>query len=119
TGLPLDQLPEDASWGNTRAYFLRDLFTEKVFRESGLVTRAANTVRLLRRRRVAILGTASLAFVLCLGFAMYGYRTLKQAVLDEADYWRVGVKNAREGRWSPPLVAPRADNLRLYSYRGD
>ena len=46
TGLALDQLPEDHSWEKNRAFFLRDLFHEKVFRESGLVTRATNTLKL-------------------------------------------------------------------------
>jgi type VI protein secretion system component VasK len=37
TGLSLDQLPGDRSlWEKNRAFFLRDLFKEKVFRESGL-----------------------------------------------------------------------------------
>src|SRR5262249_39710806 len=50
TGLSLDQLPEDRAWEKNKAYFLRDLFVEKVFREHGLVTRATNTLKLLRQR---------------------------------------------------------------------
>src|SRR5205085_11882598 len=62
-GVPVDALPEGKVWERERAYFLRDLFIEKVFREKGLVTRASNTARMLRGRQIALFGfgTAALA----------------------------------------------------------
>jgi IcmF-related N-terminal domain len=119
TGLSLDQLPEDKDRENSRAYFLRDLFLDKAFREAGLVTAAVSTVKLLRTRRLIILGAFSAASFLWLTFAIFGYGRLKNAVLDEADYWKVGARHSTEGVWSPPLVAIADDNRPVYSYRGN
>ena len=56
-GVPVDSLPEGRVWRRDRAYFLRDLFIEKVFREKGLVTRASNADKQQRTRRAIILTT--------------------------------------------------------------
>src|SRR5207302_11236312 len=61
---------------------------EKVFRESGLVTRATNTLKLLRQRQFAIFGTSGLALLLLLVFAWFGHRKLSRGVTDEAAFWR-------------------------------
>src|SRR5262249_45114757 len=53
-GVPVEDVPEFKVWERERAYFLRDLFVEKVFRERGLVTRASNTRRMLRAQQVAL-----------------------------------------------------------------
>ena len=58
-GLGADQLSEAKVWEKERAYFLRDIFTEKVFREKGLVTRATNTKKMLRKRGLLLWGTAT------------------------------------------------------------
>src|SRR5205823_4853627 len=62
-GISVDALPEGKVWERERAFFLRDLFLEKVFREKGLVTRASNTKRMLRGQQIALygFGFASLA----------------------------------------------------------
>jgi len=44
-----------------RAYFLRDLFLEKVFREKGLVTRASNADKQQRTRRAIVLSFGFIA----------------------------------------------------------
>ena len=44
-GVKVDELPEGKVWERERAYFLRDLFIEKIFRERGLVTRASTGSR--------------------------------------------------------------------------
>src|SRR6267143_1302269 len=106
SGLTLDQLPEDRQWDKNRAFFLRDLFHEKVFRESGLVTRATNTLALLRQRQVAIFGSAALALLLLLTFAGFAHSNLKRNVSLEADYWKAGAANLKQGEWSPALVSP-------------
>ena len=55
-GIPITDLPGGRVWDKDRAFFLRDLFVEKAFRERGLVTRATNTRRMLRNRQVALFG---------------------------------------------------------------
>lgn len=58
-GVPIETLPEGRVWERDRAYFLRDLFMNKVFREKGLVTRASNTSAQQRMRRNIVVGTAA------------------------------------------------------------
>ena len=55
-GVSVDELPSGRVWERETSLFLRDLFVEKIFREWGLVTRATNTLRMLRRRKLAIFG---------------------------------------------------------------
>ena len=52
-GVSVDELPSGRVWERETSLFLRDLFVEKIFREWGLVTRATNTLRMLRRRKLA------------------------------------------------------------------
>ena len=120
TGLPLDQLPEDRSWEKGRAFFLRDLFHEKVFRESGLVTRATNTLQLLRRRQLAIFGSAGAALLLLLVFAAFAYHDLNESVGKEALYWQVGATNrSSQGEWLSPIIRVGSSATAPYLYAGD
>jgi hypothetical protein len=118
TGLSLDQLPEARTWEKDRAFFLRDLFHEKVFRESGLVTRATNTLKLLRQRQLAIFGSAGLALLLLLVFAGIGAHDLKVSVGKEAKYWQAGTNNWKKGEWSPPIVHSGTTDVLHFVYQG-
>ena len=42
-GLDVESLPETRPWERESSFFLRDVFTEKTFKERGLVTRARRT----------------------------------------------------------------------------
>jgi len=119
TGVSVDQLPEDRSWEKNRAFFLRDLFVEKVFRESGLVTRATNTIQLLRKRRLAIFGSAGVALVLLTVFAGFGYSTLKRSVLQEAAEWEAGARAWNQGVWTLPIVRAGSNGVTQFSYVGN
>ena len=118
TGLSVDQLPEDRSWEKNRAYFLRDLFVEKVFRESGLVTRATNTIQLLRKRQFAIFGTAAAAMLLLIVFAGFGFSKLRKNVGMEAEEWEAGAKGWNQGVWTPPIVRPSAEEVSRFTFAG-
>ncbi len=118
TGLPLDQLPGDRSlWEKNRAFFLRDLFKEKVFREAGLVTRASNTLKLLRQRKLAIFGSAGAALLLLLVFAWFAYNDLQTKVLKESSLWEAGADILKKGDWSPAIVSRNAQG-KGYLYGG-
>lgn len=117
TGLSVDQLPEDRTWEKNRAFFLRDLFVEKVFRESGLVTRATNTIQLLRKRQFAIFGTVGVALLLLIVLAAFGKRTLKKEVADEAAIWEAGANGWQQDQWAYPIVSS-ASNAPA-TYRGN
>jgi hypothetical protein len=119
TGVALDQLPEDRPWEKNRSYFMRDLFLEKVFRENGLVTRATNTLQLVRKRKILIFGVASLLLLLLLGVSYLSYRSLNRSVLAESSYWNSGATNWNHGEWSPPLVRAGGDaNIYHFLYAG-
>ncbi|MGH7978804.1 MAG: type VI secretion protein IcmF/TssM N-terminal domain-containing protein, partial [Limisphaerales bacterium] len=119
TGVPLDQLPEDRDWDKNRSYFMRDLFLEKVFRESGLVTRATNTLALLRQRQLLIMGATVGAMVLLLLLSLLSYHSLNRSVMKESSLWRVGANNLDNGEWSSPIVQPGLDNPYAFAYQGD
>ena len=118
TGVSLEQLPEDRPWEKNRSYFMRDLFVEKVFRENGLVTRATNTLTLLRRRKILIFGVASGALLLLLVFAFLAYRSLNKSVLAESNYWKAGATNWNQGIWSPSIIRGTDTNLYHFIYAG-
>jgi type VI protein secretion system component VasK len=108
--VPVESLKGDGrSWERERAYFLRDVFMAKAFRERGLVTRAANTKRLQRRRRALLVGTAIFA-VLTLGLLTWtGTRAMQSGIGDQTDYWlSVGANwHDRRPQWS--IVQPAND----------
>ena len=120
TGLPLDQLPENRSWEKNRAFFLRDLFHEKVFREFGLVTRATNTLKMLRQRQLLIFGSAAVAILLLITFASFGYFHLRDTVGRQSVYWAVGANtnNWNQGIWSPGSVIQNGGGVSSFTYAG-
>jgi IcmF-related N-terminal domain len=119
TGVSLEQLPEDRSWEKNRSYFMRDLFLEKVFREYGLVTRATNTLKLVRNRQFLILGVISVALLLLLVFAFFSYQSLQKSVAKERDLWNIGAGNWKNGMWEPSIVrSGDPGNLFHFTYAG-
>jgi hypothetical protein len=120
TGLSVDELPEDRSWEKNRAFFLRDLFVDKVFPEKGLVTRATNTIQLLRKRQFAIFGTAGAALLLLMMFAGLAFFKLRGSVGKEASYWKAGAAEAswKNGEWSPAIVSPDPLGGNRFHYGG-
>ncbi len=86
-GISVDQLPEGQAWERDRAYFLRDLFMNKIFKEKGLVTRATNTAGLLRRRKGLIFGSLIVGLLLLIGISWFGAATIKDSIGDQFDFW--------------------------------
>ena len=112
-GVQVDELPEGKIWERERAYFLRDLFLEKVFREKGLVTRATNTGKMLRRRQVAFLGTIAAGLLLFTGIAWFGMHMLKSNVKEQSDFWHA-VSSAgwsSGGVWDQSIIPLQENGL--------
>jgi hypothetical protein len=86
-GVPVQSLPEGRVWEQDRAFFLRDLFVNKVFREKGLVTRANNTRGVQSRRKMAVLGTGFAAVIGLSAMTIYGRHELDRSVGDQTQYW--------------------------------
>jgi hypothetical protein len=115
-GMSVDDLPSGRVWERDIPFFLRDLFIEKIFREWGLVTRATNTKRMLRRRQLILFGFGALALALLLFFSWFGYSSMKESIGSQSGYWL----RASEG-WTPadewmPIVERNGDD---YVYKGD
>lgn len=105
-GVSADELPEGKVWERERAYFLRDLFMEKVFKEKGLVTRATNTNTMLRRRQLVLYASCFIALTFFVVIAWLGMRTVRGQVKDRADYWAAAAAVGwdERGTWNRPLI---------------
>ncbi|UCG49924.1 MAG: hypothetical protein JSU94_09095 [Phycisphaerales bacterium] len=85
-GVPVDSLPDGRVWERDRAYFLRDLFVKKVFREKGLVTHATNAKKLHSRRKAVVLISGIAAVVLVLFFTIFSAISYRRSIGDLEDY---------------------------------
>lgn len=106
-GVPPDALPEGKNWERERAYFLRDMFVEKAFKERGLVTRATNTRKMLRRRQAALFsfGFAALAtFIVVTWFAIAGFNNL---VGKKSAIWKeISDVGWTDSTWNQAIIGP-------------
>src|SRR3954468_3469365 len=115
-GVGVEDLPEGKVWERERAYFLRDLFLEKVFREKGLVTRATNTRVMLRTQKVALYGFGFAALAIFSTLAWFAMGSLRSGVKDQADYWNVvSAKGWEQKLWKQSIVPMRGDGSFSYT----
>jgi hypothetical protein len=114
--VPMESLPEGKVWERDRSFFLKDVFVQKVFKEKGLVTRATDTRKLQRRRKMAVLMTGFIGVFLLLGLTYWGSHTLKNSIGAEKDYWVAANEayNVSTDKW--PIVS---DSPKPYTYKGD
>ncbi|HUU69475.1 MAG TPA: type VI secretion protein IcmF/TssM N-terminal domain-containing protein [Planctomycetota bacterium] len=105
-GVPVDRLPEGRVWDKNRAYFLRDLFMEKVFRERGLVTSATNTRRQHRQRKAVVLAAGIVSVIIFLFLTWFGSYSFRRSVGAELSHWQAAEnpKLWEDSYWNP-LVA--------------
>lgn len=116
-GVSVESLPEGKAWVRDRAYFLRDLFLEKVFRERGLVTRASNTRQLMRRRRLVLLSSVAVSLLLVIGLSVLGYSSLYRSVGRESAIWKTVSTGWDNGTWNP-IVTPELKGSSNYTFNG-
>ncbi len=120
-GVAVDALPASGVWRRDRAYFLRDLFLQKIFKERGLVTRAGNAMKQQRRRKIAVLFTGFAAVALLLAATFYAFFELKNSVGNPGRYWQAA---ARVYTSSSPrfmaMIAPKSSAIgtSTYIYQG-
>lgn len=109
-GVSVDELPEGKVWERERAYFLRDVFLEKAFREKGLVTRASNTKRMLMGQQVALYSFGFLGLALFAVVAWFAAGSLRSGVKDQGDYWHVVSSAGWDNKlWKGSVVPIRGD----------
>jgi len=109
-GVSVDELPEGKVWERERAYFLRDVFLEKAFREKGLVTRATNTKRMLMGQQIALYGCGFAGLALFCVVAWFAMGSLRGGVKDQGDYWHVVSEAKWDNKfWRASIVPIRGD----------
>ncbi|MEZ6244289.1 MAG: type VI secretion protein IcmF/TssM N-terminal domain-containing protein [Phycisphaerales bacterium] len=102
-GVDVGSLPEGRAWERDRSYFLRDLFLGKIFKERGLVTRAASASRSKRRRQMAVLGAAAAAIVVVGVLTWIGNGQLREAILEPKKFWTDVEQLARNMQSDPTI----------------
>ena len=119
-GVPVESLPEGKVWERDRAYFLRDLFMNKVFREKGLVTNASNAKGRQRRRKAVVLGAGFLSVVLLAAFTWWGFTGFRKSIGTEAEYWKAAAKGSNwvDNNLWVPIVEPELKGSAKYTYGG-
>ena len=117
-GMPVQHLPAERVWEGGHAYFLRDLFLAKVFREGGLVTRATNTRGILFRTELLLFGIGVLGLLALLFSGATSYRSLQKSVRDQNGFWARACEGWSNGVWQP-IVAPDSKTGTGFEYRGN
>jgi hypothetical protein len=115
-GVSVDELPAGRIWERETSLFLRDLFLEKIFREWGLVTRATNTLRMLRQRKMALLSSATACLAIFCLLTWLGYSAMRDSIGRQSGYWlRASEGWTADNNWVP-IVAGTGDT---HTYKGD
>jgi hypothetical protein len=109
-GVPVDDLPEGKVWERDRAFFLRDLFIDKVFKERGLVTRANNTSRMLRTQQLALFVFVFIALAIFLGVAALGKKRLETEVKNRSDIWVAATDWSNDKTWKQSIIPREGEN---------
>lgn len=117
-GVSVESLPEGRVWERDRAYFLRDLFMTKVFKERGLVTRAGNVRQSQRRRRAMVLGTGFATVALLLGLTVAGGLAFRNSIGTELEFWKSAAKQVAAGAGELEIIRPALAGSMDYQYRG-
>lgn len=104
--IKVQDLPEDISFVRKGALFLRDVYIEKIFREKGLVTRATNAGKVVKRRQLLVFGAGFVALFASLGLAWFASAKLRASIGDQQAYWSAAAADARwtGDRWNPMIV---------------
>lgn|GEM_PF-835227 len=118
-GIAPDSLPEGGIWKRDRAYFLRDVFTEKIFREKKLITRASSTKQVHRKRNAIVMGAGFVGVALLLFLTWFGARSMTKSIGLERNYWMAGAfeRNWENSYWKP-IVARPFQGTSDYAYHG-
>ena len=122
-GKTLDEYAvEEGGQREERAYFLRDLFDQKIFREPGLVSRSATPRRQFRRYRAALVLCAFLGIAVLFGLSLLASRRFRQGVGNDLLLWRTAARRYWETSPSgfqvhAPIVVPRAKGSQDYDYK--
>lgn len=100
-GMSIETLPGGGIFNRDKSVYLRDVFTEKVFKERGLVTRLKDIGKALRRKLVWFYATTAALLLLLLGFAWMVKRSVEKQLRIEQENWRVANNTWGNGGFLP------------------
>lgn len=86
-GVEVESLPGGRDWEHGKAFFLKDLFVEKVFREQGLVTRATNVSKALARQRLIVAGIVAGMLTLAVGVGAVSFVSYQNSLGVPTTFW--------------------------------
>ncbi|HSI36524.1 MAG TPA: type VI secretion protein IcmF/TssM N-terminal domain-containing protein, partial [Tepidisphaeraceae bacterium] len=117
--VPVESIGADGkAWERERAFFLRDMFVNKVFRERGLVTRAKSARRVQRRRRATGLIACCLGAAALLVATWVGSRQLEESVGRQSRYWSAVRANWGDRGRDWAVVQPDGGGGKAFRYNG-
>lgn len=118
-GLEPEALPEGRIWEREKSFFLRDVFLHRIFKESRLVTRAANVNRQHMRRKIAVLASGAAGLLLLLFFTWFGASSLKRSIGQERDLWNYAADQIKsDGGAASLALVSKAAGEEGAGYRG-
>lgn len=86
-GIDVDSIPGGKEWDKDKAYFLRDVFVNKVFKEKGLVTRAVNVSKTLAKQRRLVFGISTAAVLLLTAVGVVGWLSFSRSIGPPSVFW--------------------------------
>lgn len=95
--------PVDEQWPD-RAFFNKDIFSQKIFQETMLVTPAQNVDKMRRKRRLAAYGTGIAAALILGGLTFWSWSQLSAGVRSIQTFY---AKLAQPGTWATIVEAAK------------
>lgn len=121
-GIDVESIPGGKEWDKDKAYFLRDVFMNKVFKEKGLVTRAANVSKALAKQRRLILGISTATVVVVTGVAVLGWFQFKSSLGPPSRFWsqvRLAYAGDPDGERDPlDIEVIKSEDGKTWTYVG-
>ncbi len=117
-GIPIDAITPLTPDEKEKALFLRDVFSQKIFREKGLVTSASNVKRQQRRRRLAVLAGAAVTTAVFVGLTFLGATQLSGRIDGPRKFWQDIARRA-SGAESGSRLGLLEGSPKGLLYRGD
>ena len=113
-GVPLHSLNDVRISNRERTLFLRDVFIEKAFQESKLVTWADNSRQILFWRRMLLLGTALTSLVILVAMSWIGLNTFQRRIGGHEAMWKDLAQHVNSNN-GPPMLIKEYGGQKLYN----